>query len=767
MFDGRWTARHDWVEEFAAKHDGLNAAAFHAYLVHVGASASVRRDFYETSGGMDSDLKLGEDVELGYRLAQRGAVFVPDNEARSWHLGRSTLMRRQEEVNRYNRPFVTDRITDLRHWRSKGRSYSVPWLQAVVDTEGRSFESVSHTVDGLLRGSVSDIEIVLLGDWTGHGDERRPPLEDEHLDARMLHAEYVGEPRVRFQKEVGTTAFPSAWRLELPAGWAPGRDTLRKLTREANNQVRGLLSVTMPDGTVARFERTSSFARALRRQGLPRGRRRRRRRHHRLLVVRRPRGGLHPRVVARADLERRPQPGRRTPAPGPVRRARPAGPPPPRARGHVYRPRPPRRGDPQGHRPPRSRRAAPPAALMNERAQVTVGIGAGAAGLAGHERGGAGGELATQDMVLNIGPQHPATHGVLRLRLVLDGERIVARRADRRLHAPRRREALRGPRLPADHRAGQPARLALGVRQRARRRARRRADARHGGARSGRSGPRTLLAELNRVLNHLMFLGSYPLELGAITPIFYAFREREDAPGGDGGGLRRPDALHVQPGRRPQGGPAGRLARPGPRGRRRGAPPAARAGRPDRRQRDLPGPHPRGRRADRASTSHAYGVSGPIARASGVDFDLRRDEPYLAYGELPRRRCRSSTRDRGRLPAPGFEVLLEQVHVSLDLAEACLDRLRRAAAGPDQRSGCRRCSRRPRATPTRWTENPLGINGYYLVSRGREDAVAAEAALGVVQQHRRCSPSCCRACLVADMVAILGSMFFVVGDIDK
>src|SRR5262249_61441274 len=39
---------------------------------------------------------------------------------------------------------------------------------------------------------------------------------------------------------------------------------------------------------------------------------------------------------------------------------------------------------------------------------------------------------------------------------------------------------------------------------------------------------RTLLAELNRVLNHLMFLGSYPLELGAITPVFYAFREREE-----------------------------------------------------------------------------------------------------------------------------------------------------------------------------------------------------------------------------------------------
>src|SRR5437868_15225573 len=53
---------------------------------------------------------------------------------------------------------------------------------------------------------------------------------------------------------------------------------------------------------------------------------------------------------------------------------------------------------------------------MTER---VVGIGAGAALV------GSGKKLATADMILNIGPQHPSTHGVLRLRLTLDGERIA------------------------------------------------------------------------------------------------------------------------------------------------------------------------------------------------------------------------------------------------------------------------------------------------------------------------------------------------------
>src|SRR3954463_7318946 len=129
-------------------------------------------------------------------------------------------------------------------------------------------------------------------------------------------------------------------------------------------------------------------------------------------------------------------------------------------------------------------------------------------------------------MVLNIGPQHPATHGVLRLALTLDGERIVNavpivgymhRGAEKLFEARDYRQILvlanRHDWLSAfSNELG----VVIAVERMLGMEVPRRAV-----------WTRTLLAELNRVLNHLMFLGSYPLEVGAITPIFYAFRERE------------------------------------------------------------------------------------------------------------------------------------------------------------------------------------------------------------------------------------------------
>jgi NADH-quinone oxidoreductase subunit D len=386
--------------------------------------------------------------------------------------------------------------------------------------------------------------------------------------------------------------------------------------------------------------------------------------------------------------------------------------------------------------------------------ELSIGVGGGA------ETAG----LATADMVLNIGPQHPATHGVLRLKLVVDGERIVRaepivgymhRGAEKLFEVRDYRQIIvlanrhdwlsafaneLGVVLAAEQLLG------MEVPTRA-------------------VWARTLLAELNRVLNHLMFLGSYPLELGAITPIFYSFREREELQAVmeevSGG---RMHYMFNRVGGLKEDLPAGWL------GRVTSAVAAVR-----RRLPDLEGllvgneilrARTRGVGVLPREVAAAYGVSGPIARASGLDLDLRRDEPYLAYGELfaPGGPGRVVTRAEGDCLAR-FEVLLEQVHVSLDLAEACVDRLGSLDRGPIN-VRLPKVLRVPEGSIYRWTENPLGLNGYYLVSRGDKTPWRLKlrsASFGNVQALSWLLPGN----LIADMVAIIGSTFFVVGDVDK
>ena len=373
------------------------------------------------------------------------------------------------------------------------------------------------------------------------------------------------------------------------------------------------------------------------------------------------------------------------------------------------------------------------------------------------------GDLATADMVLNIGPQHPATHGVLRLALTLDGERIV--RADPVIgYMHRGAEKLFEVRdyrqiLVLTNRHDWLSSFAneLGVVLAVERML-------------GMEVPvravwlRTLLAELNRVLNHLMFLGSYPIELGAITPIFYAFREREEIQAVmeelSGG---RMHYMFNRVGGLKEDMPAG-------------WPDRARAAirRVRVRVRDDIDALVRGNEIFRARTrgvgvlapalAEAFGVSGPIARASGLDLDLRRDEPYLAYGELPADVLRIVTRTEGDCLAR-FECLLDQVYVSLDIAEHCLDVLDSLPVGPIN-VRLPKVVKAPEGETYAWTENPLGINGYYLVSRGEKTPWRLKlrtASFNNVQVLAELLPGE----LLADMVAILGSMFFVVGDVDK
>ena len=390
--------------------------------------------------------------------------------------------------------------------------------------------------------------------------------------------------------------------------------------------------------------------------------------------------------------------------------------------------------------------------LAGEMRETTVGIGSGA------------GELATTDMVLNIGPQHPATHGVLRLRLTLDGEQIVRcepiigymhRGAEKLFEVRDYRQIVV---LANRHDWLSAFANELGVVMAAERMLGMEVPVRAIWA-------RTLMAELNRVLNHLMFLGSYPLEIGAITPIFYAFREREaiqqvmeEISGG------RMHYMFNRVGGLKEDLPAGWLSRVA------SAITGVRSRLPALRDMMLGNEifqaRTRGVGVLAAEAVHAYGVSGPIARASGVDVDLRRDEPYLAYAELfrPGGPGRVVTRTTGDCFAR-FSVLAEQVSVSLDLADACVDQLRSLPAGPINVK-LPKVLKVPEGHTYCWTENPLGLNGYYLVSRGEKTPWRLKLRSASFN-NVAVLPELLVGCLIADMVAILGSTFFVVGDIDK
>ena len=394
-----------------------------------------------------------------------------------------------------------------------------------------------------------------------------------------------------------------------------------------------------------------------------------------------------------------------------------------------------------------------------------VGVGAGAAGFAGHERGGtgAGSELATEDMVLNIGPQHPATHGVLRLRLTLDGERIVAcepvigymhRGAEKLFEVRDYRQIIV---LTNRHDWLSAFSNELGLVMAAERMLGMEVPVRAVWA-------RMLLAEINRVLNHLMFIGSYPLEVGAIMPIFYAFREREtlqevmeEVSGG------RVHYMFNRVGGLKEDLPAGWL------GRATAAVRAVRGRLPQIEDLVL------GNEIFRARTSgvgrlspeliRQYGVSGPIARASGVDFDLRRDDAYLAYGELVESGVlRVATRTDGDCYSR-FALLLDQVRISLDVAEACIARLSDLPRGPVN-VRLPKIVKVPEGHTYCWTENPLGINGYLLVSRGEKTPWRLKLRTASFN-NIAVLPHLVQGSVVADLIAILGSMFFVVGDVDK
>ena len=366
------------------------------------------------------------------------------------------------------------------------------------------------------------------------------------------------------------------------------------------------------------------------------------------------------------------------------------------------------------------------------------------------------GGLHTEEMTLNIGPQHPSTHGVLRLILELDGERIVRaepvigymhRGAEKLVEVRDVRQTLvlmnrhdwlsafnneLGWTIAVERLAG------IDVPERA-------------------QWIRTLMAEWNRLLNHLMFCGSYPLELGAMTPMFYAFREREmiqhlmeSATGA------RMHHSYARPGGLKDDLPRGFLKESAD------VLKWTRAKLRDFENLIMGNEIIFARTKDIGilppDVALAYGCSGPVLHASGVAMDPRKDQPYEKYGEVEFDVPVGQNGDcYDRL-----WVLVQRMWESCKIIEQCMDKL---PAGQYRATGLPKTIKLEGEIYVR-TENPLGLMGYYLVGDGSKYPYRLKMRTASFS-NVSVLPAMLPGTLLPDLIAILGSIFFVVGDVDK
>jgi NADH-quinone oxidoreductase subunit D len=366
------------------------------------------------------------------------------------------------------------------------------------------------------------------------------------------------------------------------------------------------------------------------------------------------------------------------------------------------------------------------------------------------------GDFRTADMTLSIGPAHPATHGVLRVILEMDGERVVdahpvigyMHRGFEKLAEHRDYRQIMALTNRHDWLSGfcNELGVALAVERMLEMEVPERAQ-----------WIRMLMAEWNRILNHLMFTGSFALELGAITPMFYAFREREDiqhlmesATGG---------RLHFSYNR--IGGvlldlPKGFLARSAELSK------ITRARLQDYEDlvlgNEIFQARTKGVGALPPEVALAYGVTGPALHATGVAEDARVTEPYLRYGDID---VRVPVGDNGD-SFDRFAVLLGRIEASLDIIDQIHDRI---GPGPVNVK-LPKIVKAPEGSTFMRTENPLGQLGYYLESDGSKTPWRLKMRTPSFS-NVQALPYLLRGCLIPDAVAVLGSVFFVVGDVDR
>jgi NADH-quinone oxidoreductase subunit D len=364
--------------------------------------------------------------------------------------------------------------------------------------------------------------------------------------------------------------------------------------------------------------------------------------------------------------------------------------------------------------------------------------------------------LGADEIILNMGPQHPSTHGVLRVKLKLDGERVLgAECIIGYLH--------RGVEKIAEHRSYQQfapyvdrmdyvAAVSNGL----------------GYCETvekllGAEVPprarvvRTILTELQRIASHLLWLGTHALDIGALTPVFYCFREREEILKifeKYCGARLTTHAFRI-------GGLQYETYDEFEKDVKRFC--VDFATKVDEYEALLTENRiwigrTKGIGILTAEDAIALSVTGPMLRASGVQWDLRKAQPYAAYDQydfvIPTGK-NGDTYDR-------YLVRMEEMRQSRRI---CLQAIENIPPGPIM-AKVGKVLKPPPGEVYHSIEAPKGELGYYAVSDGTTQPYRVRVRPPSFI-NLQALDKMVRGGLVADVVAIIGTTDIVLGEVDR
>lgn len=365
--------------------------------------------------------------------------------------------------------------------------------------------------------------------------------------------------------------------------------------------------------------------------------------------------------------------------------------------------------------------------------------------------------FGVEEMELDFGPQHPSTHGVLRMKLRIDGERILScypiigylHRGTEKLFElhPFFQNVPHTDRM--DYVAAATNNLAyVGAVEKL----------------IGLQVPpranyiRMLLCELQRISSHLLWLATHAIDIGAMTPFFYCFREREQVLDffEEYCGARL--TLNcMRPGGQPYDLPAGWVD-------------AVRAFCEDFpskvdeyeglltnnriwKQRTV------GIGVISPERALEYGLSGALLRGSGVDWDVRKANPYCAYDEVefdvPLGK-NGDTYDR-------YLCRMAEMRQANRIILQCLDQL---PEGPVMAKKPRVMKADAGSEAYFSIEGPKGELGFYIVGDGTPNPHRCRVRATSLM-NLQCVPELAQGALLADLVAIIGTTDIVLGEVDR